>query len=192
MNIREEVVFGGVTVQRKIVLQRAFCAGDFAGKGSVDQVILTAIICIETAPAVLRRVSADVCFHGIIMDVKQRRQEIFITFNGHAVKTVLKEMTGAQILAVVPADESCFQTLEEMRQLLRWCVKQKMDVVVHQAISIYLDIIVLQAIGHKKKEFSVIGILFKDDMLINGTKYDMIYASRADDSWLSWHTYSYL
>ena len=50
---------------------------------------------------------------------KQRRQEICIAFDGHAVKTLLKEMPGAQIFTVVPADKSCPQTLEEMRQLLR-------------------------------------------------------------------------
>ena len=67
-----------------------------------------------------------------------------------------------------------------------------MDMIVHQAVGIYFNIIVLLAIGQKKKEFSVIGILFKDDMLINGTKYDMIYAGRTDHSWFPWHTYSYV
>ena len=83
--------------------------------------------------------------------------------------------------------ESSAETFEETRHHIGFCINDKMDVIIHQTIGINIYIIFLFAICHDVKKFLIVRIFFKDDMLINGAKYDMIYACRADNSSFSWH-----
>lgn len=141
--------------------------------------------CIVTAPSIIRRASTECGFHGVVVDVGKGRQILLLVEHRNAVIPVLEQVPRAGILGVVPADEPGSQALKERRQMLLRGMHHQMNVIVHKTIGINIDIKCSFAFGQGVQHFEIIGILLEDDMLINRTKNDMIYASRTENSRLS-------
>ena len=130
----------------KILKQGLFGTDDIVGKRNVDERVFGTIVSVKTAPAIFGWRTADVSVNGVVMNVKQYGQEGAACLDRHTVEAVLKEMAASGIFIVVPSDKYGPEALEKACQTIGGRPDQKVHMIIHQAIRIYLTIIFLYTI----------------------------------------------
>ena len=118
MIISEQFILGRDLFCCKKTKQRLFGTTDVVGIGYVDQRVSGTIVCVKTAPAVFGRITANVGFNRIVMNVEQYGQKGAVTFDRHTVEPLLKKVPAPGILVVVPPDKSGPEALKEAGQMV--------------------------------------------------------------------------
>ena len=163
------IIFFQIKAQERIFI------GLFHYDALIDQIIIK--IVMKAAVFILRRIGANRCFHGILMNISDYCEQVCSVFYRLALKSGLEQAADALVFCIVPLDKTGTDVLKNYSEIHFTNLDEEVYVIGHQAVSKERKVTFVLISVKNLQKLVIVCIVFEDTLFIDAAQNNVVDTS---------------